>query len=208
MGKYTKILERLKLARLGLEPKQQEKVNVVKDEIRRELGETLSSSSLSARYEDVRTRIDRIKLALKPYNLEKAALEQLIDDQFETEDLSNLTLAGRGRVEVQREPFAKQVDKDRIREWAVKTGLERMLAIPWNTLNSHVKELLVIGAALPPGVELYTRATVKFARSKDNAVTPADFPEDYLTKPLTDEEIAALEDDDAEEDANESDQPF
>lgn len=164
MGKYDGIIHKLRLARLGEEPKYQEKVNIVKQEIRESLGARLQASILAGLYEAERDEKAKIQELLSEINLKITALEQLIDEVYEVEDVTNIKLANGSAINVQREPYAQVVDRDEVRIWAIKTGLERSLTLPWQTLNSHVKELLTLGEPLPPGVKLWSRSSVRLTR--------------------------------------------
>lgn len=170
MGKYDSIIARLRLARLGEEPKYQEKINVVKNELRENLGANLQASILAGMYEEVRDEKEKIQEQLSDVNLRIAALEQLIDERYEAEDITNVKRSNGSSINIQREPYAQVVDRDEVRIWAVATGLERSLMLPWQTLNSHVKELLQLGEPLPPGVKLYSRASVRLTRGKGDDV--------------------------------------
>ncbi len=68
-------------------------------------------------------------------------------------------------MNVQHEPYAQVTDRDAVREWAITSGLERSLTLPWQTLNSHMKELLVLGEPLPKGVKIWSRTKISFRKA-------------------------------------------
>jgi hypothetical protein len=164
VGKWDKIIARLGLLRLGEEPKYQEKVDALKTKMRDDLGADLNATYLANMYLEARNEKDDVKEQLSEVDLKITALEQLITERFEVEDVSNIRLASGALVNVQNEPYASVEDRDLNRQWAIDSGLERSLQLPWATLNSHVKELLPMGEPIPPGVKLWVRTTVRLTR--------------------------------------------
>ena len=75
-----------------------------------------------------------------------------------------MKLTDESQVIVFHQPYTQVIDKDANRLWAVAVGLERMLRLPWQTLNSHTKELLTIGAAPPDGTSIWSKATIQLRR--------------------------------------------
>lgn len=171
MGKWDKIIKRLGLQRLGEEPRYQEKVNALKEKMIQDMGPDLSATHVAALYLVTRDEKDALKEQLSEVDLRLTTLEQLITERFETEDVTNIRLTSGALINVQNEPYAAVEDRDLNRRWAIDSGLERSLMLPWMTLNSHVKELLSLGEPIPPGVKLWVRTTVRLTRAgadKDN----------------------------------------
>jgi hypothetical protein len=167
MGKWDKILTRLKLSKfVDGDEKYQTKVNVMKDRMRDDLGADFQVPRLASDYAELRREKAILKEQESELNLKIAAMEQLLDERFKDEDVTNIRVAA-GMVNVQREPHAKVEDKTKVRVWAIENGLEEMLAIPWQTLNSHTKELLQGGYEPPPGVSLWENVSIRFTPTKD-----------------------------------------
>lgn len=97
-------------------------------------------------------------------NLNIEAIQQLLIETYETEDVSSLKTVDGHSVRVQHEPHATVMDRDRFREWCVKNGLERSLALAWQTTNSIVKERLLKGLPEPDGVEAKYKTKVVLTR--------------------------------------------
>lgn len=163
MGKYDKVIGRL--ARWeGDDPKYQEKVDAVKRAMEAELDFKQSGSYLADAYQDVRIEVDAIEEVLSEANLRKAAIEQLLADQYTNEAVTSVTLEGGGSVRIQKEPHAKVNDKDACRLWAIKEGMERELTLPWQTLNAITKDRLLKGMPEPDGVEAKARTKVVWTK--------------------------------------------
>jgi len=79
---------------------------------------------------------------------------------YEEEGITQIKLEGGATVSTQPEPVSQVTNKDEIREWAIAQGLERELSLPWSTLNSIVKQLLVSGKPEPPGVKAFMRTKI------------------------------------------------
>lgn len=107
--------------------------------------------------EDIDERESKLHLILD-------AVNQLIVEQYEVESTKSLTLENGDGVAVQHEPYTQTTDRDAVREWAIKTGLERSLTLPWQALNTHVKELMLLGEPAPPGTKVWARAKIVFKR--------------------------------------------
>ncbi len=173
-GKYAHVIDKLPRL-LNTEPKYQEKVTVVKSEMLRQpcdcgqhsmdpethaadcnyRGEPRSfipAVDLAKQYIDIRGEIDAIEAQLSEANLRLEATSQLMTEQFEVEDVSSLNIRDVGSVRTQYEPYAKVEDKEAFRLWCLDNGLEKSLALPWQSTNSIVKELLLGGQKEPAGV--------------------------------------------------------
>jgi hypothetical protein len=91
----------------------------------------------------------------KETNILIESVKDLCVTQFEMEGTSLMRLDTGESVAVQYEPYAKVKDRDALRAWAMQSGLERSLMLPWQTLNALTKERLLKGEPEPAGVEAY-----------------------------------------------------
>lgn len=176
MGKY----DGLKLPALPADYKEggsayQERVDKKKVEIGQ-----LTSAELAARYRAVRKGSERdpdtlgaaleaagfvlskeeLEGLVKSRNLELVAVEQMLVDAYEAEDLSSLKLADGASVSTQVEPYVVVEDKAKLREWLLANGHAELLEtlVPtWQTLNSILKERLTEGQEPPPGTSAFLK---------------------------------------------------
>lgn len=176
MGKY----DDLKLPRLPAEHKEggdayQERIDLKKAAI-----EAKTPTELAARYRTVRKGQERDPQAIealldeagiylskeeleglvKARNLELAAVEQLLIDAYEAEDLSSLKLADGASVSTQVEPYVVVQDKAALRDWLAASGHKELLdtLVPtWQTLNALLKERLAEGEEPPPGTSAFLK---------------------------------------------------
>lgn len=123
-----------------------------------------SAASLATEYRRLRDAKDEVEQIESRINLELEAVGQLLIEQYEADDTSSISLATGGSVSTQLEPYAQIVDRDEARVWAVKNGLERSLALPWQTSNAIVKERLLKGEEPPPGIKAYVRTKIVLRR--------------------------------------------
>ena len=189
-GKYAHVIAKLPRY-LGTEPKYQEKVEAVKKDMLRhpcdcgmEGTTDLSFHSsdcayrvkeprtfiygvdLAKQYIAIRNEIDALDTKLSDANLRLEATSQLLTDQFEVEDTSSLNITGQGTVRTQYEPYAKVEDKEAFRLWCITNGLEKSLALPWQTTNSITKERLLAGQPEPTGVTATSKSKIVLTREK------------------------------------------
>lgn len=114
------------------------------------------ASVLMRRFARCRQAKEHLEDHVKAIELLKAAFEQLTIAQCEVEATRTIKFDDDcPSYRVQPEPYAKLEDNDKLLEWVKKNHLERTLTIPWPTLNSTTKELLVIGQPPPDGVQAY-----------------------------------------------------
>lgn len=162
-SKYAKLLKDVPRLRPDDE-KYQDRV----DERKREITER-TCAQLTARYRQLRLEKDRLEAKEKELNLTLEAVTQMLTDAFETEDITKLTLVDENHdeytVSIYPTPYAsldkREDERKKFMEWVKKQELEGRLSLPWQTLNSIVKERLVAGQPMPPGVKLFNKPTAK-----------------------------------------------
>ena len=156
-GKYAKVIDTLARAQPP-NYQYQEKVKARKEEIRKELGEAFSPSTLTSLWVQTRYEKEEHEKKEKAINLDLEALTQLVSDQYEIEGLSSVRLDSGESVSIQFAPYAVVKDREKARLWAVANGLENELQLPWQTLNSHMSEMLLQGEAIPEGIEIFSKS--------------------------------------------------
>jgi hypothetical protein len=164
-GKYAEIID--DLPRLKAEnPTYQNKVNDRKKEILEEIGDALSSSSLALLYRQQRQEKEEIEAQLSLANLDLEAITQLLTDRYEIDEISSVSLDDGDTVRVDLEPYAKIEDAQKLWDWAKANDMERSMQLPWQTVNSMMKEMLLQGMNEPDGVVAYQRPKIVFTRAK------------------------------------------
>jgi hypothetical protein len=160
-GKYDHITPNLpKLAEEDVG--YQDKVNAVRESILADGPKT--SISLTAMYVVIREEKEALEDQLSELQLRLKAYEQLIIDQFEQDGAYSIKLDTGVSVSVQVEPYAQVRDRDAFRLWCIANGLERSLALPWQTTNSLTKERLLAGDPEPDGVQAVVRNKIVLRR--------------------------------------------
>jgi hypothetical protein len=155
-GKYASVIDSLPRI-LGTEPAYQEKVQAVKDSI---IGDFPYASDLAREYAGLRAEKARAEDVVSDINLRLEAVAQLLTDQYEAEGTSMLRLEDGQSVSVQYEPYAQVVDKEAFRLWCLAQGLERSMALPWQTTNSLTKTRLLEGEPEPDGITATARTKI------------------------------------------------
>jgi len=140
-------------------PERQDQIDLLRQEIIEEYqkehdGAVPTSGYLVDQYLACRDAKDAVKAQLHDLELELETLTKMITDNYEAEGISNLHTSDGASVGMHYEPFVVVKDKDANRQWAVKNGLERLLSLPWQTLNSEVKAALESGKAVYDGEKL------------------------------------------------------
>jgi hypothetical protein len=157
VGKWTALMQSMKPEKLPIDggPKYQERVDAAKVEFAG-IGPTL----LAARYRALRDERDVLERTRSVLDCRIRATEQLIEDSFSANGLELVRLADGSSVATEVEPYGSVEDPDMVRAWAMKHGLSAKLSLPWQTLNSELKEMLLTDGTVPPGVKLFVRTKV------------------------------------------------
>ncbi len=177
MGKYDAIIAAKKLRPVPEDdPRQQEKVNKKKDEIRARLAsenKPVNARTIAEAYSLARFQKDELEEELKPVNLEIMALEQMLFKsqesgeegwgEFGAKD-NMVRLASGSSVAIQKEPSGKVVDRALFRHWCIDNGLESELRLHDSTTQSLLKDRLIRNLGEPDGIEVYFRPKFVFRR--------------------------------------------
>jgi hypothetical protein len=183
MGKYTKVMENLPVI-YATDPARHEKIKEAQRHIAADPGFKFQGGSIGFKYTQLRATKDILQKAAKNVGFRIDALVQMADEQFINEGINSIKLdagvnypaalemahaeldaipAGSIKmpleptVRLQPEPYAKMVDLDKNREWAIANGLERSLRLPWPKLNMLLKGALLEGDPYPDGVDAYKK---------------------------------------------------
>lgn len=131
---------------------------------RRQKDQTLGQNLLDyVHYRDAKAELEIQKSAMQ---IEIDALEKLIKDDFEEQGLHKMTLDTGETISISPEPHAQVQDQQAMVEWAKSVGLEKSLTLPWQTLNSHLKQLFEKGESEMPGVKPFLRTKVSLRRNE------------------------------------------
>lgn len=152
MGKYTHLKD--KIEAFQLEPKYAEKVQEQKFSY-----EGFSLLRLGQEYQALRKRKDELAEEEKRLNLEIEAVSQLVLAKFEADDLTKASIEGIGTLSCKDEPYAGVEDKEKLMAW-ILNGHAELLMVSWQQLNSQVKEALIEGEELPPGVKVFMKSSL------------------------------------------------
>jgi hypothetical protein len=157
MGKYSAVIDTLPRFP-GTEPSYMEKVNGERAKIV-ELNpvESRDGAWLATQWTRLRAQKDEIEEVLSKINVSLEAHMGLIVDAYENAGVTSMRIVNGPSVSMQLEPYAQVVDRDANREWAMRNGLERSLALPWQTLNALSKDRLLQGEEPPPGVKMWSK---------------------------------------------------
>lgn len=140
-------------------PERMEKIDALRKDITEEYktehgGQLPPTAHLVDQYLAIRDAKDIKKQELSDLELELDTLKRMIEQRYEEEGISNLHTSDGASVGMHYEPHAQVEDNDKLREWAIKNGMERLLTLPWSTVNAEVKAALDSGTATYDGEKL------------------------------------------------------
>lgn len=112
-------------------------------------------------YAAARQLADVVETLDKEVGLLVEAAQWVMADQMEAEGASGLRLDDGQPITTYPEPYAQVEDREKFRLWCIEQGLERQMALPWNTTNALVKRMLKEGEEEPPGVKAFMVTKVR-----------------------------------------------
>jgi hypothetical protein len=124
-----------------------------------------SSADLAKIYTELRDEKDDLEEELKGINGKIQAIQELLIESFEADDLSAVRTTNGYLVSTKYDPYASVKDKEAFRHWVIANGYENLLTLPWQTTNAISKTLLESGEAAPDGVEVYLKPGLRLTRS-------------------------------------------
>ena len=154
----------------------QARVEVFKDSLIHNSDFVMSPTSLGKEYARLRKAKEAAEEEVSRLNLCIEGVTQLLVETNEEDNpewgthgaaANTLRLVTGDKIEVRKEPYATVEDKDANRLWAVSHGLERLLTLPWQTINSETKKLLLAGEAEPDGVKVFVKTKLVYTALKN-----------------------------------------
>jgi hypothetical protein len=131
---------------------------------------------LAHRYTQFRNEKDAIEAELSRVNLELETVTRMLIDSYNAEEADwgtygaskeTVKLPSGDSVRLEPGPHLKVEDKEKFRQYCLKVpDLAAAMAIPWQTGNSLMKELLLKGQPEPPGTKAYRRFKVVYTPFK------------------------------------------
>ena len=151
---------------LGVKPSAFEKIEALKRAILADPDFRRHASVIAQAFTEVRAEKEAAKAALSEATERETALILLMVEQFEIEGISDMGIAGVGKIRVQPEPHAVIFDKEAFRLWCLKNGYEQSMHLAWGTANKDVKEMLIAGQPEPDGVTTFMRPKIVYTKEK------------------------------------------
>jgi len=158
MGKYDSLVDHLEKA-----PEEKSDYQIKVDKFKATFLATCPDASpaeLARCYCEARAEKERIAEIQYDNNLAIEAYSQLLIAAYETHDMHSITLTNGQSVATQVEPFASVKDKDAFRKWVIANHLEKLMSLPYQTMNALTKERLMAGEPEPDGVVVHLKTKV------------------------------------------------
>lgn len=162
MGKYSSF--KGKLTQFTQEQEYQDRVNEMKAEIIQSLEATLGRNPTLTDFGNrlVRARLEKVRLEalVKAENLVIAAMDQTLVDQLEDQSYSNLKFENGVTLSIKDDVYSKVSNKPVFHTWISESGNEDLLSVNYQTMNSLVKNSLLEGKEIPPGIDVYFKQSI------------------------------------------------
>lgn len=117
----------------------------------------LDSTQLCERYAGVRKQIEDLEGQLSVLETLEAAITYLFVNRFEEDDVTSMKFSNGVTLGESVEPLPNVKDRAALTSWIKSTGQEDLLTLNYQTLRSVVKQMLIEGKPLPPGVEVFMK---------------------------------------------------
>jgi hypothetical protein len=166
-GKYSHLKN--SLTKFTPEPEYQQRVNAKKDEIRLQLeleDRPLSTRSIGEIYVRARQEKERLEALEKVENLMIEACNQMLVEMMEGESFTSVKLLSGISITLKDDVYVTVKDKTAFHAWIRETNLEDLLTVNYQTMSAMVKNKLIDGEVLPPGVDTYFKQSVTMRGGK------------------------------------------
>jgi hypothetical protein len=138
------------------EPEYQEKIKKVQKEYKMYKG----LDALSTEFFDLKRQKLAAESVLATINLKIAAVEGLLLNQMENEDIRKFELGGGGTIFKKSTAYPVIKDKIKLFAWIKANKLVALLSVHHQTLKAVVNERLSNGEGLPAGVEAFLKDSI------------------------------------------------
>lgn len=144
------------------EPSYQEKINELKAEY---VG--FETADLAREFKIAKLKKKELEEQVSDLNVGLAALSQLLVDNLQGQELQKVSLDAGGTVYLQVEVYPSTKDRAALQNWVIAEEMMELLTVNYRTLQGVVKERLIAGEALPPGVEVFLKTSAKLIGLND-----------------------------------------
>jgi hypothetical protein len=144
------------------EANYQEKIENVKAEY---VG--LETADLAREFKVAKLKKKELEEQVNDLNVGLAALSQLLVENLQGQELQKVSLDAGGTVYLQAEVYPSTKDRAALQNWVIAEEMMEVLTVNYRTLQGIVKERLMAGEALPPGVEVFLKTSAKLIGLND-----------------------------------------
>ena len=158
MGKYSHLKTKIP----ALTPEDQfkssaEKINIrVLELLELHQGE-ITPATMASLYISLKEEKAELEREVSRLEIELEAHKRVVIDAFESEGIEAVRLTIGKNVFYNAEPHSIIRSQEKLRAWAKEHDMERLLVLPWQTVNAMTKDYLLKGENPPDGVEAYMK---------------------------------------------------
>ena len=127
----------------------------------------LDNTKLQELYVQVRQAIDAETERLKVLTTQCDALVYLFTERMEEDDITSIKFTNGVTIGSSVEPYPNVTDRSILNSWIKETGQEELLTLNYQTLASLIKQAILEGKDLPPGVDVYMKTKLTARGLKD-----------------------------------------
>lgn len=117
----------------------------------------LDNERLHELYIMVRRREEQVKQLSSTVALEKEALTREFINRFEEDGVSSMTFKSGLSIGTSPEPYPVVQDGVKMMAWIKENKLDDLLSLNYQTMASLVKQRLIDGKELPPGIDVFIK---------------------------------------------------
>jgi hypothetical protein len=125
----------------------------------------LDMGGIGEMYGKTRAAKEAIEEELSGCNLSLAALEQMLMEQFDAQNIDMIRLEDGSSVSRKDDVYTSVEDRSQFLAWIDETGKRDLLSVHYQTMNSLAKQMLEAGQNLPPGIKAFFRSGFSFRKA-------------------------------------------
>jgi hypothetical protein len=168
MGKYSHL--KGSMTRFQEMPEYQTKVNSKKDDIRDMLkaGDyPVNTRQIGRVYAKARIEKSRLEALVKEQNLIIEATVQMLVEMMEDADFTKVTLGDGVSMSLKDDVYVTVKDKTEFLNWIDQEELTDLLSVNYQTMAALVKNRIIAGEPIPPGVATYFKQGITLYGAKN-----------------------------------------
>lgn len=169
-GKYSHL--KGSMTKFSQEPDYQTKVRAKRDEIKKNLQDEdypVNVKTMGVVYKNARNEKDRLEDLIKAQNLIIEAMNQELVELLEASDFTQVKLGSGVSLNIKDDVYVTVKNRQEFLAWIDEEELTDLLTVNYKTMESLVKNRIIDGQEVPPGIDTYFKQSIQMRGGKNDS---------------------------------------